>query len=208
MNLLLIIVFNILLLSLFIAIVNKITVVFFIFLRKRFPLKGIISSAIHAALTGLLSGLISVIGTRYVLHALDLSYDAWSISIAAVIIIIFYIAGFYISIRSGQYFMITKETALREKSGFSTEYQIIQHEKSLKISHAWSVIGIIIGFTAMNQLWYFFEIDSLILQSILAYLFLGLLSSIEFSGRYLPGAKGYMITFIVHLFMWPLIRFP
>ena len=208
MNLLLIIVFNLLLFSLFISIVNKITVSVFVFLRKRFPLKGIISSAIHAALTGILSGVIPVICTRYILHTLDLNHETWSISIASVLVIIFYILAFYISIGSGHYFTIAKETALREKSEFPTDYQMMQHEKSFRMSHAWSVIGIIIGFTAMNELWFFFQIESLMFQIALAYLFIGLLSSIEFAGRYLPGAKGYMVTFIVHLFMWPVLRFP
>jgi len=206
MSLLVNIILYILLIGGFILFINNISSNFFVFLRKKLPLKGVISSAIHSFITGFLSGFVSILCVKYLFGFFELNYIESAVAFAAFIIFLFYIASFYLSIASGEYFRVAQETASREDSELSSHYRVFQIEKSFRVTHAWVVIGIILGFTTVLDFLSFYHIESLLLKIILVYFYIGLLSTIEFAGRKLPGAKGYLATFIIHLFFWPAIR--
>ena len=190
-------------------IINKMSSLIFVQLRHMLNLNTISATLFHSFITGFLSGSCSVLFVQYSLNAFSLQTDVISMHLASAIIIVFYIVAYYLMISSGNYYILAEEMVMTKNTDYqdSAEYLKIETERELRNSHALSVIGLILGFAIILSFWGYFQIDSLTIKIIVGYLFLGLISTIEYSGRKLPGSAGYLATFFWGIFLWPLIRF-
>jgi hypothetical protein len=192
-----------------IYIINKLTALVFVKLRKLLSLSSINAIILHSFLTGFLSATGSVIIVKYLLNWLSIYSNILALHIASALIILFYITAFYFVMITKGYYELAAEIAnfKAKKSSLSYEYLKYESEKELRSAHAWSVIGLLFGFAIILNFWGYFQINSLSQKILFGYLFLGLASSIEFSGRKMPGSWGYMATFLFGILLWPIVRF-